>query len=99
MVSLQSLGDPFEHEVLCSGDRMTGSFVSDHVFQLRKKEFSAKEVSVRETGLGFALFPSHINEANLRRDIQEFSRKIRCKWHFRNEGNHNHKAMRRFLNP
>ena len=42
------MGDPFEHEVLCPGDRMTGSFVPDHVFNLRKKEFSAKEISVLE---------------------------------------------------
>ena len=35
--ALQSLGDPFEHEVLCPGDRMTGSFVLDHVFNLNKK--------------------------------------------------------------
>ena len=30
--ALQSLVDPFEHEVLCPGDGMTGSFVSDHTF-------------------------------------------------------------------
>ena len=83
--TLQSLGDPFEHEVLCPGDRMTGSFVSDHVFNLSKKELSAKEISVLEKGLGFAPTPSHINEADLRRDLREFSRKMRCKWHFRNE--------------
>ena len=35
--ALQSLGDPFEHEVLCPGDRFTGSFVSDHVFNLNQK--------------------------------------------------------------
>ena len=83
--ALQSLGDPFEHEVLCPGDRLTGSFVSDHVFNLSKKELSAKELSVLEKGLGFAPTPSHINEVDLRRDLWEFSRKMRCKWHFRNE--------------
>ena len=36
--ALESLGDPFEHEVLCLGDRMTGSSVSDYVFNLSKKE-------------------------------------------------------------
>ena len=64
--ALQSLGDPFEHEVLCPGDRITGSFVSDNVFNLSKKELSAKEISVLEKGLGFAPTPSHINEADLR---------------------------------
>ena len=85
IIALQSLGDPFEHEVLCPGNRMTGSFVSDHVFNLTKKELSAKEISVLEKGLGFVPNPSNINEADLRRDLREFSRKMRCKWHFRNE--------------
>ena len=82
--ALQSLGDPFEHEVLCSEDRLKGSFVSDHVFNLSKKELSAKEICTRKK-LGFAPTPSYINEANLRRDLREFSRKMRCKWHFRNK--------------
>ena len=46
---------------------------------------SAKEISVLEKWLGFAPTPPHINEADLRRDLREFSRKIRCKWHFRND--------------
>ena len=58
---------------------MTGCFVSDHVFNLSKKELSAKEISVLEKGLGFAPIPYHINETDLRRDIREFSRKMRCK--------------------
>ena len=51
---------------------MAGSFT-------RLKEFSAKVMSVLEKGLGFAPTPSHINEADLRRDLREFSRKLRCK--------------------
>ena len=93
---LQSLGDPFEHEVLCPRDRMTGSFISGHVFNLSKKELSAKEISVLEKGLGFAPTPSHINEAHLRRDLRKFSRKIRCKWHFRNEVPQNNEEISQF---
>ena len=70
--ALQSLSDPFEHEVLCPGNRMAGSFT-------KSKELSAKVISVLENGLGFAHTPSHINEADLRRDLREFSRKMRCK--------------------
>ena len=55
--ALQSLGDPFEREVLCPGNRLTGSFVSDHVFNLRKKELSAKGISVLEKGQGLHLLP------------------------------------------
>ena len=60
--ALQSLGDLFEHKVLCPGNRMTHSFVSDLVFSLRKKDLSAKEMTV------IALTPSHMNEADSRRD-------------------------------
>ena len=85
--AFQSLGDYFEHEVLRPGDRIVGAFVPDHVFNLSKKELSAKEISVLEKGLGFAPTPSDINETDLRHNLsrKKFSRKIRYKWHFRNE--------------
>ena len=41
---------------------MTHSFVSDLVFSLRKKDLSAKEITV------IALTPSHMNEADSRQD-------------------------------
>ena len=65
--------------------RMKGSFVSDYVFNLSKKVLSQTEINVLEKGLGFSPTPSFINEADLRRDFNEFSRKMRCKWYFRNE--------------
>ena len=64
---------------------MTGSFVTDHVFNLSKKQLFAKGISILEKRLGFAPTPSHINETDLRRDLGKFSRKMRSKWHFRNE--------------
>ena len=74
---------------------MTGSFVSDHVF-LSKKQFFAKGISVLEKGLGFAPTPSHINEADLRRDLGKFSRKMRSKLHFTLKMKY-HKTIKRFL--
>ena len=68
---------------------MLGSFT-------RSKEVSAKVISVLEKGLGFAPTPSHINEAYLRWDLREFSRKIRCKWHFRNEVPQSNKEISQF---
>ena len=35
--------------------------------------------------LGFTFAPSFINEADLKRDFEEFARKIRCKLYFRND--------------
>ena len=64
---------------------MTGSFVSDYVFNLSKKVMSQTEIKVLEKGLGFSPTPSFINEAGLRWDFNEFSRRMRCKWYFRNK--------------
>ena len=44
----------------------------------------------------FAPTPSHINEADLRRNLREFSRKMRCKWHFRNEVPQNNEEISQF---
>ena len=46
---------------------------------------SQTEINVLEKGLGFSPTPSFINEADLQRDFNEFSREMRCKWYFRNE--------------
>ena len=64
--------------------RMKWSFVSDYVFNLSKKVFSQTEINVLEKGLGFSPTPSFFKEADLRSDFNELSRKMRCKWYFRN---------------
>ena len=47
------------------------------------------EIRVLEKGLGFAPTPTKINETDLRADFNEFARKMRCKWFFRNEPTEN----------
>ena len=47
------------------------------------------EIKVLEKGLGFSPTPSSIIEVDLRRDISDFSRKMKCKWFFRNERQEN----------
>ena len=66
-------------------DPIKGNFVSDYVFNLSQKTLSTLEIEVLEKGLGFSPTRSSINEVDLRRDISNFSRKMRCKWFFRNE--------------
>ena len=65
--------------------RMAGSFVSEYVFNLSKKVLSQREINVLQKGLGFSPNQSFINEADLRRDFNEFGRKMRCKWCFRSK--------------
>ena len=43
------------------------------------------EIRVLEKGLGFAPTPTKINETDLRADFNDFARKMRCQWFFRNE--------------
>ena len=64
---------------------MKGYFCSKTVFNLSWKVLTETEIRVLEKGLGFAPTPTRINESDLKRDFNEFSRKMRCKWYFRNE--------------
>ena len=55
------------------------------MFNLSRRTLSEIEIRVLDKGLGFVPTPSRINEAPLRQDFNEFPRKMRCKWHFRDE--------------
>ena len=84
---LQSLGVSNDNFLETDSDRIKGSFSSDSVFNLSKKVLSETEIKVLEKGLGFSPTPSFINEADLQRDFDDFARKMRCKWYFRNKVN------------
>ena len=42
-----------------------------------------------EKGLDFAPIQKTLNEPELRKDFEEFSRRFRCKWNFRNKPTNN----------
>ena len=56
-----------------------------NVFNLSQKTLSPSKTKVLEKGLAFSPTSSSINEVDLRIEISSFSRRIRCKWFFRNE--------------
>ena len=64
---------------------MKGPFVSDYVFNWSKKVLSQREINVLKKDLEFSPTASFIIETDLRRDFNEFSRKMKFKWYFRNE--------------
>ena len=70
-------------------ERLEGYFCSKSVFKLRKKVLRETEIHVLEKGLGFAPTPTRINKTDLRADFNEFARKMRCKWFFRNDPTEN----------
>ena len=83
---LQSLRVSIDSVLELDSDRIKGSFSSDSVFNLSKKQkLSKTEIKFLEKGLGFSPTPSFINEEDLQRDFDDFARKMRCKWYFRNE--------------
>ena len=43
------------------------------------------EIRILEKGLDFAPIQNKINEPELRTDFEEFCRRMRTRWHFRNE--------------
>ena len=65
--------------------RLVGYFCSNTVFNLSRKVLTEIEIKVLEKGLDFVPIQNKINEPERRSDFQEFSRRMRTKWHFRNE--------------
>ena len=43
------------------------------------------EIKELEKGIDFSPIQKSLNEPVLRKDFEEFSRRMRCKWHFRNK--------------
>ena len=52
---------------------------------MSKKVLTETEIRVLEKGLDFVPIQKLLNEPELRKDFEKFSRRMRCKWHFRNE--------------
>ena len=65
--------------------RLAGHFCSDTVFNLSNRVLTDAGISVLEKGLDYAPIQNKINEPELRTDFEEFCRKMRLKWHFRND--------------
>ena len=65
-------------------NELVGFFILN-VFNLSQKIFTETEKEVLEKGLNFAHVQTTLNEPELRKDFEEFSRRMTCKCHFRNE--------------
>ena len=65
--------------------RLKAYFCSDTLFNLSGRVLSESEIKVLEKGLDFAPFQRKVNEPKLRKDFEEFCRRMRIKWYFRNE--------------
>ena len=68
-------------------DRIEGKFVSKNVVNLSKRVLSTAEISLLSKGLKFIPTPNSINIAKIKENLEVFGRKLRLKWHFRNQDN------------
>ena len=88
----QEIGNPIvKSEVLSTKTTVTdegrfqGSLCSKTVFSLSQRVLSEIEIQVLEKGLDFAPIQKSINEPELRKDFEEFSRRMRIRWNFRDQ--------------
>ena len=68
-----------------SSNLLKGHFCSDTIFNLSHRVLSDAEIKILEKGLDFAYIQRKINAPELRKDFEEFCRRMRIKWHFWNE--------------
>ena len=68
-----------------SKGRLLEYFYSEMVFNLSRKILTDTEIKILEKGLDFAPVQRKINEPEIRSDFKEISKRVRTKWHFRNE--------------
>ena len=66
---------------------LSGYSCSDTVFNLIFFQFQFTEIEIKilEKSLDYAPIQNKINEPEIKQDFEEFCRKMRFKWHFRNE--------------
>ena len=82
---LQDLQQNSSTEKNSSSKHIGRYFCSDKVFNLSSKALTDTEINTLEKGLDFAPIQNKINQTELRKDFEEFCRRMRIKWYFRND--------------
>ena len=62
-------------------------FVSENVINLSGRDLSKAEISLLSKSLKFVPTPTNVNKAILKEEVEKFGRRLRLKWHFRDEDN------------
>ena len=65
--------------------RLEGKFVSKNVINLSKRNLSRSGISLLSKGLKFVPSANKIDRAKLKRELEEYGRKLPLIWHFRND--------------
>ena len=80
-------GNNFKENNIASqiGVRLEGKFVSKNVINLSRRNLSASEILFLSKGLKFVPTANKIERAKLKTELEEYERKLRLVWHFRND--------------
>ena len=65
--------------------RLEGKFVSKTAINWSRRNLSQSEISLLSKGLKFVPSANKIDGAKLKRELEEYGRKLRLMWHFRND--------------
>ena len=68
-----------------SRNRLQGNFVSKNVVNLSRRNLTDSEISLLSKGLNFIPTSNTKDKAKLKTELEALGRKLRLKWHFRNE--------------
>ena len=72
----------FEVKMDANG-RIEGRFENDKVINLSKRALTESEISILSKGLKFVATPKEIDFSQIKIDLENFGRRLRLKWHFR----------------
>ena len=80
-------GNAFKGNHIASqvGVRLEGTFVSKNVINLSRRNLSTSEISLLSKGLKFVPTANKIDRAKLKTELEEYGRKLRLMWHFRDD--------------
>ena len=65
--------------------RLEGKFVSSNVINLSRRNLSEAEISLLSKGLKFVPTANKIDRVKLKTELEEYGRKLRLMWCFRND--------------
>ena len=68
-----------------SCNRLQGNFVSKNVVNLSRRNLTDSEISLLSKGPNFIPTSNTKDKAKLKTELEALGRKLRLKWHFRNE--------------
>ena len=81
MSGIQVIVHQGTNTVFYKGLRLEGKFVGKNVFNLSRVDLSPPEISLLSKGLEFVPSANKIDRAKLKRELEEYGRKLCLMWH------------------